>query len=95
MLTGPLAGIAISSNTAASPRLVSKLQGSPDVTLTGSIRLPNQTLKMQGSPALTLNGSSDKAIAHEFQLHGSPDLVVKANDANDRSGGFADLRLVR
>ena len=42
MLVGPLGGIAISSNTPASPRLTSTLQGSPDVTLVGSIRLPNQ-----------------------------------------------------
>ncbi|MDF2974203.1 MAG: hypothetical protein K0R61_4653, partial [Microvirga sp.] len=53
------------------------------------------TLKMQGSPTLTLNGPSDKAIAYSFELHGSPDLIVKANDLGDRSGGFANLRLVR
>jgi hypothetical protein len=95
MLSGPLAGIAISSNTPASPRLTSILQGSPEVTLVGSIRLPNQTLKMQGSPTLTLNGTNDKAIAYEFELRGSPDLIVKANDLGDKSGGFADLRLAR
>ncbi|HEX8665628.1 MAG TPA: pilus assembly protein TadG-related protein [Beijerinckiaceae bacterium] len=95
MLTGSLAGIAISSNTPASPRLTSTLQGSPDVSLTGSLWLPGQTLKMQGSPTLTLNGATDKAVAYSFDLHGSPDLIVKADENSDRKGGFADLRLVR
>jgi Flp pilus assembly protein TadG len=95
MLTGPLAGIAISSNTPSSPLLSSTLQGSPDVSLTGSIRLPNQILKMQGSPTLTLDGASDKAIAYEFSMTGSPDLIVKADDSKDLQGGFAELRLVR
>jgi hypothetical protein len=95
MLTGSLAGIAISSNTPASPRLTSTLQGSPDVSLTGSLWLPGQTLKMQGSPTLTLNGATDKAVAYAFDLHGSPDLIVKADENADRKGGFADLRLVR
>ena len=50
---------------------------------------------MQGSPTLTLNGATDKAVAYSFDLHGSPDLIVKADEASDKRGGFADLRLLR
>lgn len=95
MTTGPLAGIAISSDTPADPPLTSTLQGSPDISLSGSIRLPGQILKMQGSPKLTQNGLSDKLIAYGFDLHGSPDLVSKANDSGETSVAAASLRLVK
>jgi hypothetical protein len=96
MTTGSLAGIAISSDTPAAPPLVSTMQGSPDISLTGSLRLPGQVLKMQGSPKLTLNGATDKAVAYAFDLHGSPDLISKADDSGGRkAGAVAKLRLVK
>jgi hypothetical protein len=96
MTTGSLAGIAISSDTPADPPLVSSLQGSPDISLTGSLRLPGQILKMQGSPKLILNGTTDKAVAYGFDLQGSPDLISKADDNADRKPGeLANLRLIK
>jgi len=95
MTTGTMAGIAIASDTPAEPPLVSCLQGSPDISLTGSLRLPGQVLKMQGSPKLTLNGATDKAIAYSFDLHGSPDLINKANDSAEQVAGASNLRLVK
>ena len=95
MTIGTMAGIAIASDTRAEPPLVSCLQGSPDISLTGSLRLPGQVLKMQGSPKLTLNGATDKAIAYSFDLHGSPDLINKANDSAEQVAGASNLRLVK
>lgn len=95
MTTGPLAGIAISSDTPADPPLTSTLQGSPDISLAGSIRLPGQILKMLGSPKLSQNGLSDKLIAYGFDLHGSPDLISKANDSGEALAAAASLRLVK
>lgn len=95
MTTGPYAGIAISSDTPPEPPLTSTLQGSPDITLTGSLRLPGQILKMQGSPKLTHNGLTDKTIAYGFDLHGSPDLISKANDSSETTKAALSLRLVR
>lgn len=95
MTTGPYAGIAISSDTPPEPPLTSTLQGSPDITLTGSLRLPGQILKMQGSPKLIQNGLTDKTIAYGFDLQGSPDLISKANDSSETVKAALSLRLVR
>lgn len=81
MDTGSLAGIAIASDTSASPVLTSVLQGSPDLTVTGSIYLPNQRLEMRGSPVLNTLGPSDSLIALSFKLQGSPDIKI-ASDSN-------------
>jgi Flp pilus assembly protein TadG len=95
MTTGPLAGIAVASNTVAPPALTSSLQGSPEVSLTGSLWLPGQTLKMQGSPTLTMEGANDKTIAYSFDLQGSPDLIIKADQGLELQAGRAQLRLVQ
>jgi Flp pilus assembly protein TadG len=95
MTTGPLAGIAISSNTTTPPVLTSKLQGSPDVSLTGSLWLPGQTLRMQGSPKLSLEGPQDKMVAYSFFLRGSPDLIIKADNRTNSGSSRTSVRLIQ
>ena len=81
METGPLAGIAIASDTSASPVLTSVLQGSPDLVVSGSIYLPNQRLEMQGSPLLDIQGKSDSLIALSYRLQGSPDIKIASDSS--------------
>ena len=81
MATGSLAGIAIASETPASPTLTSVLQGSPDIDVTGSIYLPNQRLEMQGSPALNMLGLTNSLIALSFRLQGSPDINIASDSS--------------
>ncbi len=79
MSSGPLAGMAIASDTPASPILTSTLQGSPDLVVTGSIYLPHQRLEMQGSPLLNVLGQKDSLIALSFRLQGSPDINISSD----------------
>lgn len=79
MSSGPLAGMAIASDTPTSPILTSTLQGSPDLVVTGSIYLPHQRLEMQGSPLLNLLGQADTLIALSFRLQGSPDINIASD----------------
>lgn len=94
MSTGPLAGIAIASAPSAQP-LVSTLQGSPNISLTGSLYLPNQRLKLQGSPALSFLGPRDAVAALSYDLHGSPAISLQTDDLSFPSSSFAELYLMR
>jgi hypothetical protein len=88
-----MAGIAIASDTPAPP-LTSSLQGSPTVTLKGSLWLPHQILDMQGNPSLTIEGLSDRLVVYGLDMQGNPDLVVRANET-EMAGIGAGLRLIR
>jgi hypothetical protein len=94
MQTGPLAGIAIAADTSSAPVLTSKLQGSPDLTVKGSVYLPNQRLELQGSPALKVMGASDSLIALSYKLQGSPDVTL-ASDSASMNGAPGDIRIAR
>lgn len=95
MSSGPLAGIAISSVTPALPRLTSRLQGSPKVSLSGSVYLPNQTLDFQGNASMTLNGIADKLVAAAFDLQGSPDIVIKADESPTGTAAPSGIAMTR
>jgi hypothetical protein len=95
MSSGPMAGIAIASDTPASPILTSSLQGSPDINVTGSIYLPNQRLDMQGNPSLNLLGLTDRLIALSFRLQGSPDITLKTDSSLLPGGTSAMVRLMQ
>jgi hypothetical protein len=92
MTTGVLAGVAIASDTPASPVLTSRLQGSPDLKVTGSIYLPNQRFDMQGSPVLDMLGGSDTLMALSFQLQGSPDIKIRSDFAGNLASA---IRLIK
>jgi hypothetical protein len=94
MQTGSLSGIAIAADTPSSPVLVSKLQGSPDLTVKGSIYLPAQRLELQGSPSVKVTGASDSLIALSYKLQGSPDVTL-ASDSASMNGAPGDIRLAR
>ena len=94
MKTGSLAGIAIASDTPASPILTSTLQGSPDINVTGSIYLPTQRFEMQGSPLLNMAGDRDSLVALSFRLQGSPDIKIASDSRKMKTTG-GGVRLVR
>ncbi|MBM0206183.1 hypothetical protein JNW90_26585 [Micromonospora sp. STR1s_5] len=94
MQTGPLAGIVIAADTSSSPVLVSKLQGSVDLTVKGSLYLPKQRIEMQGSPGLKITGASDSLIAQSYKLQGNPDITL-ASDSSSMNGSPGDIRIAR
>lgn len=90
--TGPYAGMAIVSDTPAIPILTSKMQGSPDIKVTGTIYLPNQRLEMQGSATIDIVGLGDTLIALSFKLQGSPDINIKSDFS---AGNSSVVRLLK
>jgi hypothetical protein len=92
MTTGPLAGIAIAA-VPSTPILTSTLQGSPDLSLTGSLYLPNQRLRMQGSPTVNMLGAKDRLAALSFDLQGSPDITLASSDTALPGSKVTNLRL--
>jgi hypothetical protein len=93
MAAGPLAGIAIAIADDGMPK-TAVLQGSPDLTLGGSLYLPGTSLTLQGSPSIAVSGKRDKLVALSFLLQGSPRIDVAAEDTEERSADLANLRLI-
>ena len=93
MTTGDLAGIAIAVTDTGEEADRSELQGSPTLTLTGSIYLRGQQLVLQGNPAINLRGDADKIVARSFDLQGSPDISIAAKDTKIRSADIDFLRI--
>jgi hypothetical protein len=79
MQNGPMADIAIASITPATPILTSTLQGSPKLTVNGSVYLPNERLQLQGHPELDMLGRNASLIALSFHLQGSPQLTISSD----------------
>jgi hypothetical protein len=81
MQNGIMADIAIASITPGTPILSSTLQGSPQVSVKGSIYLPNQRLHLQGHPALNMLGPSSSLIGLSFHLQGNPHLTIQSDSS--------------
>jgi hypothetical protein len=92
MSSGDLEGLAISVTNTGEEANESELQGSPNLTIQGSVYMPGQLMKLQGSPQLTINGEQSKLVADSFSFHGSPDININADDTK---GQVADVRFVR
>jgi Flp pilus assembly protein TadG len=93
MDTGGFAGIALAVTNTGDEADTSTLQGSPSLELSGSIYMPGQKLELQGSPRITMSGDSDKLIASRFDLQGSPDILIAANDTETMVADISQLRL--
>ena len=95
MSTGDLAGIALAVTNTGAEGASSSLQGAPNVSVTGSIYMPGQRLDMQGNPSLHIQGDEGKVLARSFELRGSPDIQIDANDTEISSADISFLRLLR
>ena len=92
MTTGDLAGIAFAVTDTGAEGDSSSLQGSPNVSVSGSIYMPGQRLHMQGNPGLTISGDESKILARSFELRGSPQIQI---DASDTLLSMADVSFLR
>jgi len=93
--TGDLAGIALAVTKTGAEAVSSNWQGSPNVSVTGSIYMPGQRLNMQGNPSLHIQGDEGKVLARSFELRGSPDIRIDADDTEINTADISFLRLMR
>lgn len=95
MSTGDLVGIALAVTNTGAEGASSSLQGAPNVSVRGSIYMPGQRLDMQGNPSLHIQGDEGKVLARSFELRGSPDIQIDADDTEISSADISFLRLLR
>lgn len=93
--SGALAGIAVAVADTKGAAPTSELQGSPRLTVEGSVYMPGQQLVMQGNPQISITGTASKLVASSFDLQGSPDLTVQANDTQIKSADLSSLRIMK
>lgn len=95
METGDLAGIALAVTATGNEAAESEMQGSPSLTVTGSVYMPGQRFRLQGNPQLTVKGDESKLVARSFTFKGSPDVNIEAEDTRITVADVTSLRLVR
>ncbi len=95
MTTGDFAGIALAVTETGKEAAESELQGSPDLTVEGSIYMPGQVFKLQGSPHVTVSGDDSKLVGGSFSFKGSPDVDIHADDTQSEVADVSFLRLLR
>jgi hypothetical protein len=95
MTTGDFAGIALATTNTGKEASESDLQGSPKLTVEGSIYMPGQLFKLQGSPHVIIEGDDSKLVGGSFSFTGSPDVDIGANDTEGQIADVGFLRLLR